>query len=74
MAGGEHNLPQHSRPKSGTFTALVGLAALANIACGVLTYTIYTRGEILRDLYDSLVSNDVTVLVWIAAAVGLLGL
>lgn len=67
-------LPHANKGKAGAFTALTFIACVLNIACGALTYSIYTGGEVLEGLYDTLVRQDVTMFIWIAAAIGLLGI
>lgn len=66
-------LPAHNRKKAGIFTFLVVLSLFVNTACGILTYAIYSGGEILPDLYDYLASRDLPFFMWAAAGVGLLG-
>lgn len=72
-ADSAHTLPAPNRGKAAMFNVFMALAVVLNIACGVLTYAIYSRGEILEDFYDRLVSTDVRMFVWIAAGIGLLG-
>lgn len=66
-------LPTHNRKKAAVFTFLVLISIFVNTACGVLTYAIYSRGEILSELYDYLASHDLPFFMWAAAGVGLLG-
>ncbi len=67
------HLPTHSKSKAAAFTMLVLLGMLVNVACGVLNYAIYTRGAILNELYDFLVSQNIETVVWVAAGISLLG-
>ena len=67
------DLPRHNRTKGAVFTLFVALALLVNIACGIVSYAIYSRGAILEDLYDYLVSHDITFFVWATAGASLLG-
>jgi tetratricopeptide (TPR) repeat protein len=55
------------------FTVLVFLGVIINVACGVLSYSLYSGGAILQELYDYLASHDLSFFVWAAAGVGLLG-
>jgi len=66
-------LPAPNRGKAATFSLLSAIASITNVVCGVFTYAIYSRGEILEELYDQLVATDTTMFVWIAAGIGLLG-
>lgn len=72
-AEAQTELPKHNRGKAALFTALVIIAVLANVVCGVLSYSLFSGGAILDDLYDYLASHDLSFFVWVAAGVGLLG-
>ncbi len=66
-------LPRHNRGKAAAFNIFLSIAIVLNLVCGVLMYTIQSKGEILEDLYDTLVSYDIEMFVWIAAGIGLIG-
>lgn len=66
-------LPVHGRGRAILFTLLVLLAVILNGACGIVTYSLYSGGAILQDLYNYLASHDLSFFAWVAAGVGLAG-
>jgi len=66
-------LPRPSRSKAVVFTILVLLSVVINAACGIMSYSLYSGGAILQQIYDYLANHDLSFFVWVAAGVGLLG-